>query len=584
MNRCLLLLPLLLAVPLVPAQEGPAPRKVANFTLPDAAGKPVTLADFRDRKAVAVVFLGVECPLVNLYAARLKELHREFAGQGVQFLAVNSNAQDTPAAVAAHAREHQLPFPVLKDADQKVADLFGAKRTPEAFLLDAGGTVRYQGRIDDQYGIGFQRIKPLRRDLAEAIAEVLAGKPVSKPVTEVAGCVIGRSARAAAPTATVTFTRDVAPVLQKHCLECHRPGQIGPMALLSYEKTKAWADTIREVVSERRMPPWHADPHFGKFANDRSLPDAARQTLLTWIDQGCPRGDDRDLPPPATFRGADGWAIGKPDVVLTMTEPYVVPAKAPIFGLRYQNFRVPTNFDRDVWVQAAECKPGNRAVVHHIIVYVVEAGKRLNLTDASQIGNALLAATAPGDMPTLNPPGTGKKIPKGATLLFQMHYTPNGVEATDRSSIGLIFCKEPPKHPVHTRAVLNERFGIPPGAPAHEVKSSTVFQREAILVGVMPHMHLRGKDFKYELVYPDGRQETILFVPRFDFAWQSSYVFAAPIKVPAGTRMNCTAHFDNSADNPNNPNPQRTVYWGEMTWEEMMIGWVNFYNVDEPAQ
>jgi peroxiredoxin len=552
-------------------------KKVGNFTLKDPADKAVSFADFKAKKAVVVVFIGTECPINNAYMPRLAELSKEYADKGVQFLAINSNCQDTPARIAGHAKEHGITFPVLKDTGNVVADQFGAKRTSEAFLLGPDGTILYQGRIDDQFGVNYKRPAPTRRDLAEALDEVLAGKAVSKATTEVAGCLIARATKPRAE-GTITYGKHVAGILQKNCQGCHRPGQVGPMSLLTYEDALSWSDTIKEVVSEGRMPPWHADPHFGKFSNDRSLSKEDRDTLLGWIEQGCPKGDLKDAPPPKEY--AKGWVIGKPDAVFTMEEEFTVPARAD-GGIKYQIFAVPTKFDQDVWVQAAEAKPGNRAVVHHIIAFVMKKGEKRERGHEDGIGNGFLVGYAPGDMPAVYPPGTAKKIPKDALLVFQMHYTPNGVEQNDRSSVGLIFAKEPPQREAHTRAIAQRDFVLPPGDNNHEVKSVTTFKKDAELLSFMPHMHLRGKDFKYEAVFPDGKAETLLRVPRYDFGWQSNYRLETPLRLPAGTRIECTAHFDNSKDNPNNPDPKQAVTWGEQTWEEMMIGFVDYVYTGE---
>ncbi len=546
-------------------------KKVEDFRLMDSAGKTVTLADFKDRKAVVVLFLGTECPINNAYAPRLVELHKEYAEKGVQFLAVNSNRQDTVESIAAHAKKHGIPFPVLKDEANKVADQFGARRTPEVFLLDAGRIVRYQGRIDDQFGIGYARPKPTRRDLAEAMDEVLAGKPVSTPTTTVAGCLISR-ASIAKENAAVTFTRHVAPILQKHCQECHRPGMIGPMSLLTYEDASAWSAMIQEVVSERRMPPWHADPKHGKFANDRSLPKEDRDTLLAWVAQGCAKGEAKDLPPPSEFASSE-WTIGKPDVVFTMPTSYKVPAQTPRGGVPYQYFLVSTGFKEDRWVQAVEAKPGNRAVVHHILVYARTLAKG---NPGDGIGEGLLVAQAPGELPTVLPPGSAKKIPKGAALVFQMHYTPNGTEQSDQSSVGIIFAKEPPRHEIRTRAIATKRLAIPPGDASYKATSTTTFAQDSMLFSLLPHMHLRGKSFEYRVTYPDGKEDVLLSVPHYDFGWQANYRLAEPIRLPAGTRIDCTAYYDNSDKNPNNPDPAATVRWGDQTWQEMMIGFVDY--------
>jgi peroxiredoxin len=545
---------------------------VADFTLPDAVGQARSLHEFLDAKAVVVVFLGTECPINNAYLPRLAELDAAYSAKGVQFLAVNANRQDTAARVADHAKRYRIPFPVLKDGGHVVADRLGAERTPEAFVLDAERRVRYRGRIDDQFGIGFQRVKPTRNDLAEALDELLGGKAVSQPTTTVAGCLIGRTVRTKGDGG-VTYAKDVSRILQANCQECHRPGQIGPMALLSYDDAVSWSAMVREVVSDGRMPPWHADPRHGRFTNDRRLSAADRDTLLKWIDNGCPKGDDKDLPPPRTFAGT--WAVGKPDAVFTMNKEYHVPAKAGKNGIPYQYFFIPTNFPDDVWVRAAEVRPGNRAVVHHIIVYVHDP-KKGRLRTGDGIGEGFLAAYAPGDMPFVGAPGMAKKVPKGGILVFQMHYTPNGTEHTDQSSVGLVFAPEPPKYEVRTRSIAQRRFEIPPGDGNHEVKSASTFNKEALLVSLLPHMHLRGKSFEYQVVFPDGKRQTLLSVPRYDFNWQSNYRLAEPLRLPAGTRIECTAHFDNSAGNPNNPDPTKLVRWGDQTWQEMMIGFVDY--------
>jgi peroxiredoxin len=556
---------------------GSVGKTVKAFTLEEAGGKKWSLADARRAKAVVVVFLGTECPVNNQYLPRLAQLHQSYAGKGVVWVGVNSNAHDTPTKVAGHARANGLPFAVLKDSGNVVADDFGARRTPEAFVLSGAGKVLYQGRIDDQIGIGFKRQAPTRRDLAAALDEVLAGKAVSKPLTDPPGCLIARAIRPK-EKGSITWTKHVSRVVQNRCQECHRAGQPGPMPLVSYEDALSWSGMIREVVSEKRMPPWHADPQHGSFSNDRSLSRQEREALLGWVEQGCPRGDAADAPPPRKW--AEGWTIGKPDVVFTMPKAFAVPAEAGKNGVSYKYFTVGTQFKEDRWVQAAECRPGAREVVHHIIVYVVDPAKkgrdRRGGDPRDGIGNGFLVAYAPGDMPLVLPPGHAKKIPKGAVLVFQMHYTPDGVARTDRSSVGLVFSKQPPKYEVRTRGVAQRFFWLLPNKKDQEVVSRSTFERGAELMGMMPHMHLRGQDFRYTAVYPDGKRQTLLVVPKYDFNWQSNYRLKKPLKLPAGTRIECVAHFDNSEDNPNNPNAKKVVAWGDQTWEEMMIGFVDY--------
>jgi peroxiredoxin/mono/diheme cytochrome c family protein len=559
----------LLAIPFGAHGEKPsADKPIADFSLPDPRddGKKVSLGDLK-QKLVVVVFIGTECPINNSYMPRLVELHKEFADKGVAFVAINANSQDTPERVARHAREHELPFPVLKDAGNRVADQFGAKRTPEAFVLDPERRVRYRGRIDDQYGIGFNRPKPTRRDLAEALGELLAGKPVTTAATEPVGCQVARlvKPKEAAP---VTYARDVSRILQERCQECHRPGQVGPMSLLDYDDAAAWGESIREVVQEGRMPPWPADPKYGKFSNDRRLSDAQRKAVLDWIDAGCPKGDDNDLPPPKKF--AEGWRIDKPDLVLSMGETFTVPAKVP-GGVPYKYFRVNPHFDEDKWVVQAEARAGAPSVVHHVLVFVELPGTKF---DPRRPEAPVLCGVAPGDTALVLPPGTAKRVPKGSKLVFQMHYTPNGKEQKDRSSVGLVFARQAPEREALTLGIDRPQdLFIPAGADNQKAEATFTFREDGHILGFMPHMHLRGKDFVYEAIRPDGSREVLLSVPHYSFGWQASYRLDKPYPMPKGSRLHCLAHFDNSAKNPNNPDPTRNVRWGDQTWEEMMIGW-----------
>lgn len=576
----------LLAAAVAPAAEPSRSRTIAPFSLADGAGTRWSFAEHRASKAFVVVFLGTECPVNNQYLPTLVQLHRDYAPKGVTFVGINSNVQDAATRVFAHARANGLPFPVLKDSANVVADDFAARRTPEAFVVTPERRIVYQGRIDDQIGVGFRRKAPTRRDVAVALDELLAGKPVAQPLTDAPGCLIGR-VKKPSEGGTITYAKQVSRILQKRCQECHRPGQVAPMPLTSYEDALSWQEMIAEVVAERRMPPWHADPKHGTFANDRSLSAEERTTLLDWIKQGCPKGDARDLPAEKTW--TRGWTIGKPDVVFEMPTAFTVPAETGPRGVAYKYFVVPTGFTEDRWVEAAEARPGAREVVHHIIVYVVDRTKlrgkdgnkpgRPTDTDLARrdgIGNGFLTAYAPGDMPLVLEPGSAKRIPKGAVLVFQMHYTPDGVERVDRSSVGLRFAAQPPKQEVRTRAIAQRFLMIPAGAEHYEAKAKATLERDVELFSLLPHLHLRGKDFTYEVVYADGKRETLLAVPRYDFNWQSTYRLATPKRLPTGARIECTAHFDNSVKNLNNPDPTKMVFWGDQTWEEMMIGFVDY--------
>src|SRR5262245_11027309 len=538
---------------------------IADLILKDIHRRPRSFDGFKDKRAFVIVFLDTECPLANLYIPTLIDLYKQYADRGVQFLGINSNRQDTLIAVAAHAQERDVPFPILRDIEHKAADAFGAKRTPEAFLLDAKRVIHYHGRIDDQYGVGFRREKPTRHDLKTALDELLDDKTVTVSKTLVEGCPIERIKKPRVE-GEVTYAKQVSRILQKHCQECHRPGEIGPFSLMTFEDAKGRTNRIREAVLEQRMPPWHADPRYGKFANDRRMSLEDTDTLLAWIEQAAPKGNDNDLPPPAKF--PEGWKIGKPDAVFQMVEEFKVPASGV---LDYKKFTVDPGFNEDVWVQAAECRPGNRAVVHHILVYIQEKGKPIYDSNGRA---STLVGWAPGDMPALYAPGTAKKIPAGAKLVFEVHYTPNGVTHTDRSSVGIIFAKQPPTHVAESNILANMLVKIPPRAPNLKGEMTFTFKDDALILSFMPHMHLRGVSAKYVATYPDGKREALLSVPDYDFNWQSVYRLAEPLRVPKGTKLTWTSWWDNSADNPRNPDPTKEVRWGLQTWDEMQNGWM----------
>jgi hypothetical protein len=404
------------------------------------------------------------------------------------------------------------------------------------------------------------------------------------------------AAFAAPKAATPTFHKDIVPILQARCQGCHRPGETAPMSFLSYKEVRPWAKAMKEAVVSRKMPPWFADPHFGKFSNDRSLPQSEIQTLAAWVENGAPEGDARRSPKPVSW--VDGWGMGKPDAVFEMASDFAVPASGTV---EYHYIVIPTGFTEDKWVRVAEARPGNRKVVHHIIAFVREPGSkwlkdaqpgvpfvpkrqersarragdgnRESSDEGGMSGVELLVGFAPGMAPMELNPGQAKLVKAGSDLVLQMHYTASGTASTDRSRIGLAFATEPPKERIFTANATNSKFVIPAGAAAHEVTSQITLHEEAKLVDLMPHMHLRGKDFEYKLVFPTGETQTILRVPKFDFNWQLFYYLDQQMVLPKGTRIECTAHFDNSPNNPANPDAKAEVKWGDQSWEEMMIGW-----------
>ncbi|NBV45227.1 MAG: peroxiredoxin [Planctomycetia bacterium] len=590
-------------------------RRAGDFRLPDVrTGNEVwlyglrmnnggvgRLLGFKPVQAVVLVFVSPGCPLGDKYLPRLDELAAEYGPKGVRFFGVASGAGETRESLAAWAAERKPSFPILHDAGNVQADALMVERSNEALVIDLRATIRYRGAIDDQYGYDFSREAPRETPLRDALDAVLGQGELVVKATPVAGCLLTKVAapkskleeldrvrplqadlaawldehEPAPAVGAVTYHRDVAPVVQARCQACHRPGQVGGFDLLTHADAFRQSAMIAEVVEQRRMPPWHADPRHGHFSNDRRLTPRERATLLAWVKQGCPEGDPADTPAPRTW--PEGWTIGTPDVVFEIPEANAIPAQGT---MPYIHVSVPTNFTADTWVQAAEARPGDAGVVHHIIVFVVPPGGNRGRAIAG--GQGHLCGYAPGDMPSVYPLGTAKRIKAGSTLVFQLHYTPNGWPTTDRSKVGFILAKEPPTREALTIGIANPGFVIPPGAPAHPVRSQQRVRGEVRLLSFMPHMHLRGRSFRYTLTgASEGAEpEVLLDVPAFDFGWQSYYTLAEPRILPQGSLLVCDATFDNSSGNPANPDPTSVVSWGEQTWEEMMIGYID---VDMPV-
>lgn len=568
--------------------------RIDRFALPDVHGRTRELGDWAEKPLVVIAFLGTECPLSRQYAARLQELSQQYAERGVEFVGIDANAQDSLTDMSNFANQFGIKFTLLKDRDQSVADKFGAVRNPEVFVLDKDHSIRYRGRIDDQFGLGsssgYARTQVKVRNLGEALDELLAGKQVSQSVTQATGCLIGRTPKSQ-PGGEVTYTRHIAALLQTHCVACHRPGQIGPFALTDYEEVAGWGAMIKEVVTEGRMPPWSANPKFGHFTNDARLSDREKTLIYAWVDHGCPQGDLADLPAPRVW--TDGWQIAEPHQIVRMEKPFTVPAEGVV---DYQNIVVDPGWTEDKWIQAAEVRPGNRAVVHHIIATAVPPGATLRSraarrdakdsatsdgapakparADDGELRGIKLTAYVPGRLANTNRPGVAMFVPAGSKIAFQMHYTPNGKEQDDQSYIGFVFADpKTVKKRLHGGRAGNSSFVIPPRADNHEVVAEVTMSSDKMMLWMSPHMHLRGKSFRYEAHYLDGRSEILLDVPKYDFNWQITYELAEPKPLPKGTRLVCTAHFDNSEDNPANPDPTDTVRFGPQTWHEMMIGW-----------
>ncbi|WP_395094882.1 redoxin family protein [Armatimonas sp.] len=553
--------------------------RLPDFRTTTLEGKEFHFYGLAGKKAVVFYFLGADCPIAKLSLPKLATLAKKYEAKGVAFVGINPNGSETTAQTLAAAKAAGVNFPIIADRQQKFADFAKVTRTCEALIVDDKATLRYRGSVDDQYGLGSRKPNASKHYLTDALDAILASKPVTTASSAVPGCLLDRNlpepAADAEPEAIaaltlpdvgkVSYAEHVAPILQEKCESCHRPGQVGPFPLQSYANAKRWSAMIGETVTNSRMPPWHADPRHGNFVNDRSLSAKEKATVLAWVKQGTPEGDPKKLPAPKTF--ASDWNIGKPDRVLKMDKPYTIQATGV---LPYQWFRVPTGFTEDKWIQAAEVKPGARSAVHHVLVFLDD--KRGGVPNGL---DGFVAEYVPGESPMVFPAGIAKKIPKNTDLMFQVHYTPNGTEQKDLSELGLIFSKEPPKEIVDTIGILSLNLRIPPGAESYKSSRSFTVPVSSTIYSYSPHMHVRGKAFRMSAAYPDGKEETLLSVPKYDFNWQTRYMLKEPKKVPAGTKILIEAWYDNSTKNPHNPDPTKTVTWGIQTFEEMMIGFID---------
>lgn len=604
------------AEPAAVAVKAPAGEEVLNFSLLDYRGKN---HEFRrvDSRLLVLFFTGSDCPIARQTGPKLQAISQAYPAKDVTVWMVNATPQNDPSELKLDAmyafgrrapkavlgdryavngmrdlipksalgdrdtlRRETLQYvwgapplpPVLRDDQQLVSRYFGVTRTCEAVVIDVKtARILYRGAVDDQASEGAQRPQANNHFLRDAIDGALAGRPIATPTSKVHGCVI---TYAGPETSEISYARDVAPILQNKCVECHSPGQIGPFAMTSHEKVKGWSAMIHEVLLDKRMPPWHADTHVGKFANDRSLSPTEAQTLTRWIDAGCPRGEGDDplakqtkSPSADTESAASGWTLGTPDFVMKIPQQQI-PATGTV-DYRYieSDFEAP----EDLWLRAAVCRPGNAKVVHHIIVRMRYPEKY----DGPRSESFLFTTWVPGLGQGELPQDTGLFVPKGAKFNWEVHYTTNGEPQTDESVVGLYRSKTTPKMQFEVRAAHTRELDIPAGDHDAQHTATYFFKRDVVLYALAPHMHLRGSWFKFELLDPSGRRETLLSVPNYDFNWQTSYHLETPRRLPAGSWILCTGGFDNSALNPHNPDSTQRVTWGLQTRNEMFMGFID---------
>jgi peroxiredoxin len=578
-------------------------KKIANFTVLDAKGKKLSLYDLKEWKAVVVVFLSFDCPVSKSYSPILAELAKVYEAKGVAFLGMSTDDMDA-IKLAKTAAEYRIPFPLFKDDKYVAADAFKAETVPSAFVLDANFVLRYRGRIDNGYAA---RLRPNRNttshDLKDALDDVLAGKDVRTPATKVVGCTLRQRDRETAKTGKVTYYRDVVPILQTHCQECHRPGEVGPFSLMNYAQAANWAPDIRDYTRNRKMPPWKPVESVAMHG-ERKLTEREIATIAAWVDGGTPEGDPAAAPPPRRF--VEGWQLGKPDLVLTVEEDFKLGASG---GDLYRNFVLPTGLKEDRYISAIEVRPGNRRIVHHAVLFVDASGQARKVEARSRGKNQRkdddgpgyslpmvlsflpgflpqrgLGGWAPGQVVRHFPDGTGFHLPAGSDLVVQLHYHRSGRPENDRTSVGLHFAKKPVDHRIQGIVVPGHFLFIPAGAERHPVKGTIWVRQDCHLHAVMPHMHLLGREIKITMVPPGGRPQTLVAIRDWEFNWQETYFLKESIAVKAGTRFDIEGIFDNSARNPNNPaRKPRTVFVGLDTTDEMCIGGL-FVTTDKPGR
>lgn len=517
--------------------------------------------DDPETRALVLFIQGNGCPLVRKRVPILNRLQAVYEPKGVRFWMLNANPQDTREEIAEEARRFDIRMPVLIDDTQFVARALQVDRTAEVLVIDPRGwQIRYRGAIDDQLEYETAKPAPDHAWLADALDAVLADRAVPKVQTDSPGCRITFLDPPAALLSDNAYAKVIAPLILDHCVRCHQPGGIAPFALSSHRKVRGWADMIREVLLTRRMPPWQADPAHGEFANDFSLSGDERRAFLQWLEAGAPAGTGGD-PLAEHLPKATKWTLGTPDHVLEIPDQKV-PAEG-IIDYRYLTFTSP--FERDVWVRAMDVQPGDHEVLHHLIAYIL-------FERDGQEQRRWLAGYAPGSEAEAFPTGTAIRLGRGEKLLIELHYTASGRATVDRSRVAFYLTDDPSPIPLRTGIFIDQEIRIPPGARAHPHRQEIEVRRDGILFSLFPHMHFRGRSMRFGVRYPDRSTEILLSVPAYNFNWQRGYHLKTPKRIPAGSTLFLEATWDNSALNPANPDPTRTVTWGEQSFDEMFFG------------
>lgn len=507
-------------------------------------------------------------------------LAKEFQSKPVQFYLVDSNSEDSAEILKRYVKERNIPFPAIKDSHLKLADQLNAQVTPQAIVLDSKGEIRYTGRIDDNK----DRAKVVKQDVREAILSLLSGSEVKYARTLPFGCTIFRESAkpvsANSSARAVTYTRDVAKILNNNCVTCHRPGEVAPFSLESYQQAKTWSSAIRDYTSRKIMPPWKPVAGYGEFHDERGLSKADIDTLSAWAASGAPQGDVKYLPQSPSFASSTSWKLGTPDIELKPVAAYHLESEGKDV---YRNFVLPVNFKEDVWVQGIEFRPDNHAIVHHMVAYIDPTGKSVEMDGKEKepgysvpgLGIGIMQAEygdvwVPGNPAKALPSGVAVKIPAGSKLVLQVHYHKTGKPEVDRSQVALYFAKDKIKQQMITYAMGNFNFELKPGLDKQEVHCSITLPVDVHVRSMFPHMHMLGREMKVTAKLPDGTVRKLIYVDDWDFSWQATYYYKEPVFLPKGTKMDVVATYDNSAKNPRQTSqPPVKVSYGEQTTDEM---------------
>ena len=564
---------------LAPVQAGVG-RRVPDVKSTAIDGRDYQIGEaLNDRKALVIAVTSASCPISKKYLPTLAKLEKEYGAKGVGFLLLNPIATDSADDIKKQLAATEFQGPYFHDKDGSHAKTLGLTTTTEVFVIDPTRTMVYRGAIDDQYGIGYSTDAPKHTYLKDALDAVLSGKEPAVRATNAPGCALDLgSAKAAAPP-KVTYHNRISRVIQQNCLECHRKGGVGPFALDTLDDLVAHKGMIRKVVEKGTMPPWFAakpaEGELSPFVNDRALLEADKTDLLAWFKDGAPAGEKVDAPLPRPF--PTDWVIGKPDLILQLDNPIDIKATGV---MNYQTVVVDSKLDSDRWIQAVEIRPTAKEVVHHVLVFTAPPKTGAELFPPKPRGSeasGFFAAYVPGNSAQIFPPGFGKKLAKGSRLVFQIHYTPNGTATKDQLQIAFKYAAAKPDKELKVFGLANPKFEIPPGDDNYKNSAEIKLPFDITLTGLMPHMHVRGKACKYIAEFPDGSKKVLLEVPHYDFNWQLGYKLAEPIALPKGTKLVYTAWFDNSDKNPANPDPKKTVTWGPQTFDEMLLGYIEFH-------